>query len=223
MSTSFVVSDAADILSALEVSRHAELERIIEAGLATFIDVGKALLEIRDSRLYRENYSTFGDYCRERWGMSRIHAHRLIEAAGIATNLLPTGNISIHERQVRPLTKLESEQQQKAWRLATEISSNPTAEQVERAVDAIQAQDAATNSDKSLSGTPVEGNCSSQPDGNEEPNGEERQPEIPIGNLKRLVGELWTAALRNVPPKQEIEVAKLFLKMLQGKFPGLKG
>ena len=55
-------------------SRLAELETVIESGIRTFVDVGRALLEIRDSRLYRESYPTFDEYCRERWGFGRIRA-----------------------------------------------------------------------------------------------------------------------------------------------------
>lgn len=31
--------------------------------------VGKALLTIRDSKLYREQFQTFNYYCKARWGM----------------------------------------------------------------------------------------------------------------------------------------------------------
>jgi hypothetical protein len=45
-----------------------------------------------DGRLYDDTHATFEGYCRERWGMSRIHAHRLIEATEVAA-MLPIGNI----------------------------------------------------------------------------------------------------------------------------------
>lgn len=64
-------------------SRLDALEGVIERGLATFVEVGEALLEIRDSRLYRETHGTFEDYCRERWGMSRPRAYNLIDAAKV--------------------------------------------------------------------------------------------------------------------------------------------
>ena len=49
----------------------------------------------------------FESYCRERWSLSRIHAHRLIDAATVSQNLLPTGNKPTHESQLRPLAALE--------------------------------------------------------------------------------------------------------------------
>ena len=43
--------------------------------------------------------------------MSRIHAHRMIDAATVAENLLPIGNIPATESQARPLAQLEPEVQ----------------------------------------------------------------------------------------------------------------
>ena len=97
-----------------------ELETIIETGLRTFVEVGEALLEIRDRRLYRESHKTFEDYCRERWGMSRIYAHRSIEAAKIAKILLPIGNIS-SESQARELVLLAREDEQAAIEVYREL------------------------------------------------------------------------------------------------------
>jgi hypothetical protein len=88
-----------------------QLEVVIEKGINSFIETGNALREIRDRRLYREQgFATFEDYCRERWKMSRIHAHRMIAAAGVV-EMLPVGNIPISERQARELAPLPPEQQ----------------------------------------------------------------------------------------------------------------
>ena len=85
-------------------------ERVIAAGLATFVEVGAALMRIRDERLYVDEYGTFEDYCRERWGFSRSRAHRLIEAAEITEAVLPIGNIApANEGQARELTGLDPE------------------------------------------------------------------------------------------------------------------
>ena len=68
-------------------------------------DAGRALMEIRDERLYREQYATFEDYCQQRWGMSRSYAHRQIEAAQVIS-LLPIGNKPKSESQARELAPL---------------------------------------------------------------------------------------------------------------------
>jgi phage N-6-adenine-methyltransferase len=113
-----------------------ELEVRIERGFGAFVDVGDALIKIRDARLYRDTHPTFEDYCRERWGMSRFYAHRLIAGAEATGNLLPIGNTPRTESQVRPLVGLEPEQQREAWQRAVETApeGKVTAAHVERAV-----------------------------------------------------------------------------------------
>ena len=109
----------------IELQRLTQLETEIGEGLKTFMKVGSALLEIRDTRLYRLNYGTFEEYCQERWGMSRSYAHRTIEAAQTVGNLLPIGNIlPATESQVRPLTQLAPEDQAIVWQRATETATN---------------------------------------------------------------------------------------------------
>ncbi len=195
------------VLSPRESTRLEKCEAIIEGGLQTFIEVGNALLEIRDSRLYRQQFGTFEDYCHERWQMTHRRANQLIGAAEVIHNLgtvVPVQPTS--ERQLRPLTGLEPEEQREAWNQAVNDSSNgkPTAKDVEAAVDRLKAP--AKSVDADVKPAP----------------GEDSQPEIPRANLKKLVDELWMTALRNVPPKQETEVAQLFLEMLNKKFPELK-
>jgi hypothetical protein len=82
-----------------------------------FVEVGNALLSIRDNRLYRITHRTFEAYCKGKWGMKKSHAYRLIDAASVAVNLSPMGDNPkpTSERQVRLLTKLEPEQQKTAW------------------------------------------------------------------------------------------------------------
>lgn len=93
-------------------ARLAELEECIERGLQTFVEVGRALLEIRDRRLYRERgFQTFEDYCLHRWGWKRAHAYRHIEAARVVENLSPIGDIPRNEAQARELAKLEPDEQ----------------------------------------------------------------------------------------------------------------
>ena len=100
------VEISATLLTEQEQSRFDELEGIIDKGLKTFIEVGEALGEIRDARLYRQEYDNFEAYCRDKWNYSRFYAHRLIEGARIA--MLPTGNLA-NEAQARELVGLSVE------------------------------------------------------------------------------------------------------------------
>ena len=48
-----------------------ERENVIEHGKQAFIQVGLALMEIRERHGYQmAGYQTFEQYCRERWGWS---------------------------------------------------------------------------------------------------------------------------------------------------------
>lgn len=128
-------------LELLQMSEQAELnelETVIERGLQTFYDVGMALQVIREKRLYRESHGTFEAYCQERWNMSKRHANRLIMSSDVIENLGPTGPVlPTSERQARPLTSLEPEQQVAVWERAVETAPNGkvTGAHVQRVVD----------------------------------------------------------------------------------------
>ena len=105
-----------------ERERLAELEQTIARGLVQFLEVGLALIEIRDARLYREHHGTFEAYCRERWGFRRAHAYRLIQSARVAQTLSPMGdNAPGSERQARELVPLLAHpyELRQAWQEAT--------------------------------------------------------------------------------------------------------
>lgn len=85
-----------------ESMRLIELEKVVKAGKTTFFDVGNALAEIRDKRLYKADFTSFDEYCVEKWGFKRAHARRLIEAAGIASEMAPVGFIP-SERAARAI------------------------------------------------------------------------------------------------------------------------
>ncbi len=117
-----------------------ELERTIERGLQTFVNVGNALREIKKDNLYTVEHDTFEKYCNARWGMNRAHAYRLMDGAQATENIRvsPIGDKSLPatESQARPLTKLEADEQPVAWELAVEKAGDGkvTAAIVEEAV-----------------------------------------------------------------------------------------
>jgi hypothetical protein len=114
------------------------LERVIDKGKNTFVEVGNALSEIRDSRIYRSSHGTFEDYCRERWDWSKRSAYQFIAAAEVVENVRNCAHKPASESQARPLAKLEPEQQPAAWEKAQEIAKEEgkpvTARHVEQAV-----------------------------------------------------------------------------------------
>jgi hypothetical protein len=85
------------------------LEEKVRRNLSTFREVGAALLKIRDKALYRGEFKSFKDYCREKWGFGRAHAYRLIDAAIIAERL-PGETPVPDERTARRLKNLTPEE-----------------------------------------------------------------------------------------------------------------
>ena len=128
-----------EIITQEESARLAELEAVIQRGKETFVEVGTALSEIRNSRIYRQQFGTFEDYCKERWGWNASRARQMIGAAETVTNLSTVTNVTPQtESQARPLAKLPAEQQPAAWEKAQEKAKEEgkpvTARHVEAAV-----------------------------------------------------------------------------------------
>lgn len=113
-----------DDLTITEYQELTQHEAIIKRGLQTFTEVGNALLAIRDRRLYRKDYSTFEEYCRQRWDFTPRRAFQLMGAAIVVENVHSCSQIPppANEAQARPLSSLEPEQQREAWALAVETA-----------------------------------------------------------------------------------------------------
>jgi hypothetical protein len=129
-----------------------QLEAVVRQGWQGFIDVGEALLAIRDQRLYRAQHRTFGDYCEQVWGWSRQRAQQLIEAAETSSTLVTTiGLQPQNERQARELKEaakvigeLEPEKVVAVARYlqAATGSDRPSTSQVKAAAEVAAAIDA---------------------------------------------------------------------------------
>lgn len=102
-------SAAMEVLSTASL---AELEAIIAKGMASFIETGNAVREIRDRRLYREQgFATFEEYCLKRWRFGRNYVNKQIAAVMVVENLGTTVPNVITERQARELAYLSPERQ----------------------------------------------------------------------------------------------------------------
>jgi hypothetical protein len=108
-----------------ELGEFKRLKKVVADGLESFVDVGNALLAIRDNEYYRENHKTFETFCKSEWDLPRAYAYRLIGSAQVVNSLSPMGDIlPDNERQARPLASLEPDQQSAVWRQV--IDSAPT-------------------------------------------------------------------------------------------------
>jgi len=113
-------------LTPAEHTRLTVLESIIRENFLAYVAVGNALLEIRESRLYRNDTGrTWEGYCRELWDMSFQYADRLVSASKVIENLTPIGvkddgsidwdRMPANESQARELARLEPEEQKQVW------------------------------------------------------------------------------------------------------------
>jgi len=98
-----------------EKQRLSKLEKVIDAKLGDFFEVGSALMEIKINGLFRETHRNFNIYCQERWGFGRSYANKLIGSAE-RIQLLPENQPKpANEFQIRPFLKLEPEEFPKKW------------------------------------------------------------------------------------------------------------
>ena len=116
-------------LTSDEHDRLVENEMVIERGIKTFAEVGNALLKIRDGRLYRAEFGTFEDYCRERWGFRRQRANELITAALVVDEISSTGTPApSNEAQAVALARVSEAERAEVWRETVErTGGKPTA------------------------------------------------------------------------------------------------
>jgi hypothetical protein len=110
----------------------ASCEQRIEHGLRGFREIGSALAEIRDNRLYRGEFGTFEDYCQARWNLSRRHCYQLIESAQAVCSIEHTGlPAPANEGQARALAAVPERERAEVWREAVErTEGKPTAKVV---------------------------------------------------------------------------------------------
>lgn len=127
-----------DSLSEGERQRLNINEAIIQKHLKAYIEVGNALADIRDHRLYREQFGTFEAYCDKRWGIGRSRAYQFIAGAEVANHLFTTVDMApANEAQVRPMTCLTPDEAKVVWKvvLDTAPEGKVTASHVQSVVD----------------------------------------------------------------------------------------
>lgn len=113
-------------LSEAEEKRYVELSRTIRQSAAL---IGQALIEIRDSRLYRMQYSTFEEYCNDEHNFSRRRAYQLIEHAGIVSQLAQSGTtppllLPMTESHAAALADVEPERRREVWDEAVALTQD---------------------------------------------------------------------------------------------------
>lgn len=117
-----------------------ELEEVIGRGLETFVEVGDALAQVRDGKLYLEHAETFEAYCSERWGLSRPRAYELIHASEVtkAVSAIADTPAPTNEAQARALRPVSGDPEKAAEAMrnaAADTNGKPTAKAITDAVN----------------------------------------------------------------------------------------
>lgn len=118
-------------LNTIELDRLSLCESVIEKGLNTFVEVGNALFEIRNNKLYRDKFTTFESYCRDRWNLKRQRAYELMDAAAVVNTLSEISDKNEQDSQVSiivptkeshaaALSKVPEEFRSEVWEKALE-------------------------------------------------------------------------------------------------------
>lgn len=139
------------IISTKESERLGQLEAVIQHGQQSFLEVGAALMEIRDNHLYRSDYDCFGDYCREKWGWGKGYGNHIIRAAK-AVGALPeeVATIVATEAHARALVQAKPDR-----RAAVALQAKAKAEAEGRRVTARDIVQAAKFSSRPAQATDV--------------------------------------------------------------------
>ena len=125
----------------MQHDRLTHLENTIAENQYRFVEIGKALKEIRDTRLYKLTlFETFEAYGRARWDMGRSQVYRLINAYRVINNLSPDGDIlPANEAQVRPLGQLDPPEQRQVWKDFLNTGMDITAPNIKKFIAELNA------------------------------------------------------------------------------------
>jgi hypothetical protein len=102
-------------LTNIEQNRLDSLEDTISKGMKSFYAVGHALSEIREKRLYRSQYDTFEDYCRDRWQFTASRGRQLMAAVEAIASLPESAPKPANASQASALAEIDEDIREDVW------------------------------------------------------------------------------------------------------------
>lgn len=122
-------------------SRYEILKDKIRTWWQDRIIIGQSLVEIRDAKLYKDEYGTFEEFCNAEYGFTPRHAYRLIEFAEIKPELdeilRPIGHKIANESQARALAAVPEEQRAEVVETAAAGNGKLTAKTITEAAETV--------------------------------------------------------------------------------------
>lgn len=116
----------------VEKNRLEQLERIIQNGIDTFIEVGEALAQIKEEKLWEGEYESFDHYCKQRWDFGAANARLLMQSSEVAKSLPEPPTKSSHARILGSLGK---EDRLALWQQIKTQYEEPKGWQIKQEVD----------------------------------------------------------------------------------------
>jgi len=113
------------ILTSSQQENFENLEKQIEDNYNAAFVLAAALAQIRDQKLYRAEYKTFDEYCKNRWQYSPSYCYRLLETNSVMADLKEFEDSEVYPRneaQARVFVDLDKEDRVK---LAQTVLRNP--------------------------------------------------------------------------------------------------
>lgn len=106
----------------LALNKLRENEKRIQTGLNAFLDVGMALLEVRDNELYKaDGWATFEDYCQGRWPQIP-ETTRIYKVNTAAVKVVLGEDVkNAHAYALREVLKDDSKLMQETWAEVSQI------------------------------------------------------------------------------------------------------
>lgn len=129
-------------LTNVEVNRLESLEEMISRGAKAFFEVGIALTEIRESRLYRAQYDTFEQYCLERWNFTAARGRQLMGAVEAIASLPDEMPKPSNSAQASALAGVPEDRRTDVWseavRMASDENRAPTARDIREIAESLE-------------------------------------------------------------------------------------
>ena len=103
-----------------------ELDDVLDIMSVAFVRLGSIMRDIRDERLYREEFSSFEDFCRAKVGTGKRYINRVIMAQGVIEILLEANvektALPSSERLCRELAQYPAADMKKIWTTARQLA-----------------------------------------------------------------------------------------------------
>ena len=120
-----------------EQTRKTHYEQIVIKGQQTFIEVGQALLALKEEELFKVTHKTWKDYTQDTFGFSDRHARRLISSVEAAQDVCEDGSFGgpigpascpSSEAVARELVPLDTaKEREKLWKTAVNTAPKSNA------------------------------------------------------------------------------------------------